>query len=67
VRKPALTIGGQLPAEVNIAADLELLAGVAIAIAGIAAAFVIRAWVLKIAVMLIAALVAVYVAGFWLP
>jgi hypothetical protein len=50
---------------VDLVRDFELLIGLMIAIAGIAAAFIVRGWLLKIVVLVIALLVAVYVAGLW--
>ena len=56
---------GRYASDVDLVRDFELLIGLMIAIAGIAAVFIVRGWLLKIVVLVIALLAAVYVAGFW--
>ena len=48
----------------DITGDLDLLAAVVIAIAGIAGALILRGWLLKLAVLGVALAAAGYVAGF---
>ncbi len=51
----------------DIARDFELLAGLVIAIAAIAGAFIVRGWLPKIAVLVVGLVAAAYVAGFVNP
>jgi hypothetical protein len=52
---------------VNLVGDFNLLIAVVIAVAGIAAAFIVRGLTLKVVIAAVALLVAAYVAGLLPP